>query len=88
MSIIHATYNPADLRMVALRLAAKAGLQSHLHLRAALPSVEELEAEFGSDLLQQARHMVHIHNTNHGSAVAALNEGVGVVSALDIPCGC
>lgn len=86
MPMLQATYNPADLSMVALRLAAQAGLQSHLHLRAALPSVEELEAEFGSDLLQQAGHMVRIHNANHGPAVAALNEAVGVVGALDVGC--
>ena len=84
MSIVHATYNPADLSMVALRLAAQAGLQSHLHLRAAMPSVEELEAEFGSDLLQQAGHMVRVHNADHSSAVTALNEAVGVVGPLDV----
>lgn len=74
MSILHATYNPADLSMVALRLATKAGLQSHLHLRAALPSAKELEAEFGRELLQQARHMVRVHHARHAAATAALDE--------------
>ena len=46
--------------------------------------IEELEAEFGSDLLQQARHMVRVHNADHSSAVAALNEAVGVVGPLDV----
>lgn len=67
--------NYADaLALKVLELAKAAGLESELHCRSALPSLEELEAEFGRDLFQQGRHMVEIHHANHGAAGAALDE--------------
>jgi hypothetical protein len=60
-----------------LELAKAAGRESEMHCRSALPSPEELEAEFGRDLLQQGRHMVGSHNVavflglKAGQAVAA-----------------
>ena len=59
---------------VALELAETQGLESELLLRSALPSVEELEAEFGSDLVQQARDVMAIRNAHHCAAAAALDE--------------
>ena len=61
-------------KAAALHLAREAGIESSLYLRAALPTLSEIQAEFGSYLLQKARDMVVINHADNGPAARALDE--------------
>lgn len=71
----------------ALRLVNSAGLANPWRFAAALPTLAEIEAEFGRYLLQQARHMEGVNHAHHSAAAAALNEVVGEVAAPDVARG-
>ena len=81
----HNTTADADTAIArcALRLVNQAGLANKWLSTAALPTLAELEAEFGGYLLQQARHMVGVNHAHHGAATGALDEVVGVVAPRD-----
>lgn len=69
---------------ITLNLARQQGMNAEIMFRAALPSIEELEAKLGSDLVEQGRNMVAIAHANNRAAALALDEGVSEFCSVNL----
>ena len=84
VSALHPLHTPSQrVALVAMQLAEGRGVWCECMARSCIPSLEEVEAQLGRDLLQEAREVVVVNDANHGAAGLALNKRVLELRPVD-----